>query len=136
MVSRLINKVMLSGKKTIAEQIVYGALELLEAQGGGRPALEIFDLAIKNATPLLEVKPKRVGGATYQVPMEIKGERRMSLAIRWLIQSARKRPGKSMAEKLAGELRDAAANQGATIRRREETHKMAEANKAFAHYRW
>jgi len=101
-----------------------------------RNPLDVFEQALKNATPILEVKPRRVGGATYQIPVEVPPERRLSLAMRWLTQSARNRSGKSMAEKLANELMDAAQNTGATIKRREDTHKMAEANKAFAHYRW
>jgi small subunit ribosomal protein S7 len=101
-----------------------------------RPALELLEQAIRNVTPLIEVRPRRVGGATYQVPMEIPSDRRVSLALRWLVQYARQRPGKSMVEKLAGELMDAHQGQGATIKRREDTHRMAEANRAFAHYRW
>jgi small subunit ribosomal protein S7 len=135
MVSRFINKVMESGKKSTAQSIFYDALGLVEARTK-RPALEVFEQAINNVTPILEVKPRRVGGATYQVPVEVPPDRRLSLAFRWLIQSTRKRPGKSMAEKLANELMDAANNTGATVKRREDTHKMAEANRAFAHYRW
>jgi len=134
-VARFINKLMKDGKKSVAQRIMYDALDLVEKRMK-RPGLEVFDQALRNATPILEVKPRRVGGATYQVPVEVGPERKISLAIRWLIQSARKRPGKSMAEKLAGELIDAANNTGATIKRREDTHKMAEANRAFAHYRW
>ena len=134
-VSRLINKVMLSGKKAVAEGIVYDAMGTMETRLK-KPALELVEQAVRNATPLIEVRPRRVGGATYQVPMEIRDDRRMALALRWLIQSARKRPGKSMAEKLAGELMDAYQNQGATVKKKEDTHKMAEANRAFAHYRW
>ena len=133
--SRFMNNLMLSGKKSTAERIVYGALESVE-NSARRPAIEVFDQALRNATPLLEVKPRRVGGATYQVPVEIKGDRKQSLAMRWLINSARTRGGKSMIEKLAGELLDASNNTGATIRKRDETHRMAEANKAFSHYRW
>jgi small subunit ribosomal protein S7 len=134
-VARLINKIMLRGKKAVAESIVYDAMDTMENRLK-RPALELLEQAVRNATPLIEVRPRRVGGATYQVPMEIREDRRMALALRWLIQSARKRPGKSMADKLAGELMDAYQNQGATVKRREDTHKMAEANRAFAHYRW
>ncbi len=134
-VARFINKVMTRGKKALAERIVYQALDLCE-QRAKRDALEIFETALRNATPQLEVRPRRVGGATYQVPMEIRPERRTSLAMRWLIQSARARSGKSMVEKLAAELLDTAGGQSATIRRRDETHRMAEANRAFAHYRW
>jgi len=130
-----INKVMKDGKKSIAERIVYDALGRLEQQGG-RPALDVFDQALRNATPAIEVKPRRVGGATYQVPVDIRAERRTSLAMRWLVRSARARRGRSMAEKLAAELMDAANGQGATVKRREDTHRMAEANRAFVHYRW
>jgi small subunit ribosomal protein S7 len=126
---------MTRGKKSTAERLVYGALERIEADAR-RPALETFEQAMRNATPMLEVKPRRVGGATYQVPVEIRAERRSSLAMRWLINSARARSGRSMVEKLAAELLDAANGQGATIRRKEETHRMAEANRAFVHYRW
>jgi small subunit ribosomal protein S7 len=129
------NKLMVSGKKSVAESIVYGALESIE-QAARRNPVDVFDLALRNAMPLLEVKPRRVGGATYQVPVEIKGDRKQSLAMRWLISSARSRGGKSMAEKLASELLDASNNTGATIRKRDETHRMAEANRAFSHYRW
>lgn len=133
--TRFINKLMMNGKKSVAEHIVYGALDSVE-KTSRRNALEVFDTALRNATPLLEVKPRRVGGATYQVPVEIKGDRKQSLAMRWLIASARGRGGKSMSEKLASELLDASNNTGATIRKRDETHRMAEANKAFSHYRW
>ncbi len=132
---KFINKVMVDGKKSIAERIVYDALEHLEERER-RSGVEVFEQALRNATPLFEVKPRRVGGATYQVPVEIRPERRTALAIRWLIRSARARPGRSMVEKLTAELLDAAHGQGATIKRREDTHRMAEANKAFAHYRW
>jgi len=126
---------MVCGKKSIAEGIMYRALDVVENQTH-RNAIEVFDQAIRNATPILEVKPRRVGGATYQVPVEIKGERRTSLAMRWLLASARGRAGRTMSEKLAGEIIDAAHGTGATIKRREDTHRMADANKAFAHYRW
>jgi small subunit ribosomal protein S7 len=135
LVAHLINKIMLSGKKSTAERIVYGAMETLE-QRAKKPALEALEQAIRNATPIIEVRPRRVGGATYQVPMEIREDRRLALALRWLIQSARKRPGKSMVDRLSGELMDAFNNQGNTVKKREDTHKMAEANRAFAHYRW
>ena len=130
-----INKVMVDGKKSTAERIVYDALQRMEEQQG-RPAMDIFDQALRNATPAVEVKPRRVGGATYQVPVDIRAERRVSLAMRWLVRSARARRGRSMAEKLAGELLDASTGQGATVKRREDTHRMAEANRAFVHYRW
>src|SRR5438046_2690085 len=129
------NNVMRNGKRSTAEAIVYGALTLAETSTR-KPGIEVFETALKNAAPLIEVKPRRVGGATYQVPVEIRADRRTSLAMRWLIQAARKRPGKSMAERLAGELMDAMNNTGGAVRRKEETHKMAEANKAFSHYKW
>lgn len=135
LVAHLINRIMLNGKKSTAEQIVYHAVEILE-QRTKKPAIEALEQAVRNATPIIEVRPRRVGGATYQVPMEIREDRRLALALRWLIQYARKRPGKSMADKLSGELLDAFNNQGNTIKKREDTHKMAEANRAFAHYRW
>jgi small subunit ribosomal protein S7 len=134
-VSKFINRVMQQGKKSVAERIFYDAMELVE-NDAKRPPVEVFELALRNATPVLEVKPRRVGGATYQVPVEIKGDRRTALAMRWLIAAARARSGHSMAEKLAGELLDASRGTGATIKRREDTHRMAEANKAFSHYRW
>ena len=133
--SRFTNKLMVSGKKSTAERIVYSAMDRIEGQLRRSP-LEVFDGALRNATPTLEVKPRRVGGATYQVPVEIKGDRKQSLAMRWLISAARARSGRSREEKLAGELMDAFNNTGATIRKRDETHRMAEANKAFSHYRW
>jgi small subunit ribosomal protein S7 len=135
LVTRFVNKVMERGKKGTAERIVYDAFEIVEARMG-RSALEIFQGALQNATPIIEVKPRRVGGATYQVPVQIEGSRRLSLAIRWMLASARARNGRTMSEKLAAELMDAFNNTGATIKRREDTHRMAEANKAFAHYRW
>jgi len=134
-VSRFIGKLMLDGKRSLAERILYTSFEIIEAKQK-RPPLEVFEQAVKNATPNLEVKPRRVGGSTYQVPVEIRRERGNALAMRWLIRSARARNGKSMSEKLSSELMDAAAGQGTTIKKREETHKMAESNKAFAHYRW
>ena len=135
LVSRLVNRLMLNGKKATAERIVYGAMTNLETRAK-KPALEVLELAVRNATPSIEVRPRRVGGATYQVPMEIREDRRLALALRWLLQNARKRPGKSMIDKLSAELMDAYNNQGNTIKRKEDTHKMAEANRAFAHYRW
>ncbi len=134
-VARLINKVMTRGKKSTAEKIVYGAIEIM-GQGGAKEPVNVLEQAVKNATPQLEVKPRRVGGATYQVPIEVRPDRGLSLAIRWLVASARARSGKSMAERLASELSEAAQGQGVTIKKREDTHKMAEANRAFAHYRW
>ncbi len=134
-VARLINKVMRCGKKSTAERIVYGALQVVEQQESKAPA-SVLEQAVKNATPLLEVKSRRIGGATYQVPVEVRPDRGLSLAMRWLVNSARARTGKSMVEKLAAELSGASKGQGATIKRREDTHRMAEANRAFAHFRW
>jgi small subunit ribosomal protein S7 len=134
-VARFTSKLMLDGKRSLAERILYDAFDIIEAKQK-RPPLEVFEQALKNAMPTIEVKPRRVGGSTYQVPVDIRGDRRSALAMRWLIKSARARSGHSMSEKLANELMDAAAGQGATIKKREETHKMAESNKAFAHYRW
>ena len=134
-VSRLIAKVMERGKKRTAERLVYSALEKLGQQVSKDPVTAL-EQAVKNATPLLQVKPRRVGGATYQVPVEVQPERGLFLAISWLIQSARARKGKAMHEKLADELTEAFQGQGTTIKKREDTHRMAEANRAFAHYRW
>ena len=133
--TKLINKVMQSGKKSTAERIVYGALDTIEGQESTTP-LTVLSQAVRNATPQLQVKSRRIGGATYQVPVEIRPERSLSLAIRWLVASARARQGKSMVEKLSGELSDASKGQGATVKKRDDTHRMAEANRAFAHYRW
>jgi len=135
MVAKFINRVMLDGKKATSERIVYDALDLVNHQLKTEP-LEVLGQAIKNATPVLQVKSRRVGGATYQVPIEVQAERGLSLAMRWLLTYARARGGKSMSEKLAAEIVDAAQGQGATIKKRQDTHRMAEANKAFAHYRW
>lgn len=135
LVARFINKLMLDGKKTVAASVFYDALDVVEERMK-KPGIDVFEQAIKNATPLVEVRPRRVGGATYQIPLEVRPERRRSLAVRWLVTSARARSGKSMSEKLAAELLDAANNQGATVKRREDTHRMADANRAFAHYRW
>jgi small subunit ribosomal protein S7 len=135
LVSQFINKLMHQGKKSTAQRIFYDALDLIEERTK-RPGLDVFEQAVKNATPILEVKPRRVGGATYQVPVEVRADRRLSLAIRWLVASTRNRSGRSTAEKLASELMDAASNTGATVKKREDTHRMAEANRAFAHYRW
>ncbi len=135
LVQMFINRMMTRGKKSTAQHIMYNALALIEDRSK-RPALEVFDQALKNATPQIEVKPRRVGGATYQVPVEVPADRRNTLAMRWLLAAARSRGGKSMVEKLAGELLDAASGNGAAIKKREETHKMAEANRAFAHFRW
>lgn len=135
LVARFVNKLMMRGKKGLAESILYGTIDELEKRAK-RPGLEVFEQAIRNATPVIEVKPRRVGGATYQVPVEIKGDRRQSLAIRWVLTAARKRTGKSMVDRLAAELMDASNNVGTTIKKREDTHRMAEANRAFAHYRF
>ena len=134
-VAMFTNKLMYDGKKSVAERVMYDALDRVGTQTNRNP-IDIFEQAIRNATPAIEVKPRRVGGATYQVPVDIRAERRMALAIRWLLRSARARGGHSMAERLAAELMDAAQGQGATIKRREDTHRMAEANRAFVHYRW
>ena len=135
LVAMFVNRLMKGGGKSKAARIMYDALDTVEERMHRNP-VEVFEQAIKNATPLIEVKPRRVGGATYQVPVEVSAHRQLSLAMRWLVASARNRSGKSMAEKLANELMDAAQSTGATIKRREDIHRMAEANKAFAHYRW
>jgi len=132
---RFINKVMLSGKKPAAEKIVYGALDAA-AERLGRSQIEVFETALRNVAPTIKVTPKRVGGATYQVPMEVRSDRGTTLALRWLIRFSRQRAGRTMASKLANELMDAANETGNAIRKREETHRMADANKAFAHYRY
>ena len=134
-VAKLINKIMKCGKKSKAEKIVYGALATIEERESKAP-VTVIEQAVRNATPQLEVKSRRIGGATYQVPVEVRPDRSLSLAIRWLVASAAARSGKSMAEKLAGELSDAAKGQGVTVKKRDDTHRMAEANRAFAHYRW
>jgi len=134
-ITSFVNRLMYGGKKSVALGLIYDSFEVVEGRMK-KPGLEIFEQALRNASPMLEVRPRRVGGATYQVPMEIRGDRRNALAMRWLIQAARSRPGKSMAEKLANELMDAAQGTGNTIKRKEESHKMAEANKAFGHFRW
>ena len=133
--ARFINSVMERGKKSIAASIVYDAFVIIEDKTK-RPGMEVFEEAMKNAGPLVEVKPRRVGGATYQIPMEVGPDRRQALATRWLIDNAAKRSGRDMAARLAGELMDASRNEGATIKKREDTHKMAEANQAFAHFRY
>lgn len=133
-VSKFVNNLMERGKKSLATGIVYDAMDLI-AERTNRPPLEVFEEALKNATPMVEVKPRRVGGATYQVPMEIRSDRRMALAMRWLILNARGRSGRTMSIRLANELMDTARGEGNTVRRREEVHRMAEANQAFAHFR-
>lgn len=132
-VAKFVNKVMSDGKKSTAQKIVYSAFDIIKAQTKKEP-LEVFRLAIENASPIIEVKPKRVGGATYQVPMEVRGERRLALAFRWIIDGARSKKGKPMAEKLAAELIDATNNQGNALKKKNDMHRMAEANKAFAHF--
>ena len=134
-VTKLINQIMLDGKRGVAQQVCYDAFETI-AEKSGKEANEVFQQALANVMPQLEVKARRVGGATYQVPMEIRPERRQTLALRWLVMFARKRGERSMAERLAGEILDASNNAGNAVKRREDMHKMAEANKAFAHYRW
>ena len=134
-VTKLINNIMLDGKKGVAQKIVYGAFARVEEKTG-KPALEVFEEAMNNVMPLLEVKARRIGGATYQVPIEVRPERRQTLGLRWLTTYARARGEKTMKERLAGEIMDAANNTGSAVKKREDTHKMAESNKAFAHYRW
>ena len=134
-VTKLINNIMLDGKKGVAQKIVYGAFARIEEKAG-KPALEVFEEAMNNIMPVLEVKAKRIGGATYQVPIEVKPDRRQALALRWLTQYSRKRSEKTQMDRLANEIMDAANNTGAAVKKKEEMHKMAEANKAFAHYRW
>ncbi|HHW42275.1 30S ribosomal protein S7 [Desulfofundulus thermobenzoicus] len=134
-VTKLINQVMLKGKKSIAEKICYNAFDIIREKTGKNP-VEVFEQAMKNVMPVLEVKARRVGGANYQVPVEVRPERRQTLGIRWITRYARERGGKSMEEKLAAEIMDAANGTGGAFKKKEDTHKMAEANKAFAHYRW
>ena len=135
LVTRLINSIMLDGKKGVAQKIVYGAFEIVQEKSGKEP-LEVFEAAMENVMPVLEVKARRVGGATYQVPMEVRPERRQTLGLRWITTYSRTRGERTMKERLAGELLDAMNGQGGACKKREDTHKMAEANKAFAHYRW
>ena len=135
LVTKLINSIMLDGKKGVAQKVVYGAFDIVKEQTGKDP-LEVFTAAMENVMPSLEVKARRVGGATYQVPIEVRPERRQTLGLRWLTTYARARGEKTMKERLAGEIMDAANNTGAAVKRKEEMHRMAEANKAFAHYRW
>ncbi len=135
LVAQVINKVMQHGKKSLSERIVYNALNIV-AEKTGKDAMEVFEAALKNATPLLEVRPRRVGGATYQVPMEVRATRRISLAVRWIVNYARARGERTMEQRLAAELIDASQGAGGAVKKRDETHRMAESNKAFAHYRW
>ena len=135
LVSRLVNAIMLDGKKGVAQKVVYGAFDIIKEKTGKEP-LEVFNTALENIMPSLEVKARRVGGATYQVPMEVRPERRLTLGMRWLTNYSRARSEMTMKERLAGEIMDAANNLGSAVKKREDTHKMAESNKAFAHYRW
>ncbi len=135
MIAKFVNMIMEDGKKSVAERIMYGALDQVSAKKGGDP-IEILDKAMENVRPVVEVKSRRVGGATYQVPIEVRPTRRNTLAMRWLIEASRKRSEKSMALRLAGELMDASEAKGTAVKKREDTHRMAEANKAFSHYRW
>jgi len=132
---RFINRLMLDGKKSVSERIFYIAMEKLEERAK-RPAKEVFEAAIRNVAPVIEVRPRRVGGSTYQVPVEVRPERKYALALRWLVTNSRKRAGRTMAEKLTGELLDAANGTGASVKKKEDVHRMADANKAFAHYRF
>ena len=133
--AKFINNVMMNGKKTVAQRIVYSALELAEGEAG-RSGFEVFEQAIRNATPMIEVRSRRVGGANYQVPTEVRPTRRLALAMRWIVTGAKQRSGRGMAQKLSAELLEASRGQGAAVRRKEEVFRMAEANRAFAHYRW
>ena len=134
-ISKFMNSIMLAGKKSVAENIVYGALDIIEGKTKANP-VNVFQQALDNVMPSIEVRSRRVGGATYQVPVEVRPERRQALAIRWLIQAARARNDKTMVDRLSAELLDAANNRGAAVKKREDTHRMAEANRAFSHYRW
>lgn len=135
LVTKLVNQVMWDGKKSVAERICYGAFDIV-AQKAGKNAIDVFDDAMKNIMPVLEVRPRRVGGANYQVPVEVRSDRRQTLALRWMVSYARKRGEKTMEQRLAGEILDAYNNTGGAYKKKEDTHKMADANKAFAHYRW
>lgn len=135
LVARFVNRMFTRGKKSVGEKIFYQSLEVIE-QKTGRPGLEVFEQAVRNVMPMIEVKPRRVGGATYQVPIEVRSDRRMALGIRWLVTYSRKRPGRTMVEKLSAELMDAASGTGASVKKKEDGHRMADANKAFAHYRY
>ena len=136
MIARFINMVMTSGKKSVAEKIVYGAIDSISSKNKSADAVDLVEKALDNVSPMVEVKSRRVGGATYQVPVEVRPKRRQTLAMRWVIDAARKRGEKNMPDRLAGELLDAVEQRGAAVKKREEVHRMAEANKAFAHYRW
>src|SRR5262245_28641771 len=134
LVTRFINRMLVRGKRSVAERIFYGAMDRI-GERSGQPPQEVFEKALRNVMPVVEVRPRRVGGATYQVPVEVRPDRRQSLGIRWLISAARRRGGRTMMDRLSGELLDAANNQGAAVKRREDSHRMAEANKAFGHFR-
>jgi len=135
LVTRLTNKIMGAGEKAVARKIMYSAMDVIKEKTG-KPPVEVLDAAIKNTMPLLEVRPRRVGGATYQVPIEVRSERRFSLAIRWIVDFARARGERGMENRIAGEIMDAAGNAGSSVKKKEDIHRMAEANRAFAHYRW
>ncbi len=135
LVTRFINRMLLDGKRSTAERIFYGAMEIVEERTGA-PAIEVFERAMRNVMPVVEVRPRRVGGATYQVPVEVRPDRRQALGIRWMVGAARRRAGKTMIDRLSAEILDAANNTGASVKKREDSHRMAEANKAFGHYRW
>jgi len=135
LVQRIINRLFTRGKKSTGEKIFYQALDFIQEKTG-KSGLEVLEQAVKNVMPVVEVKPRRVGGATYQVPVEVRSDRRLALAIRWIVTFSRRRPGHTMVEKLAGEIMDAASNTGASVKKKDDGHRMAEANKAFAHYRW
>jgi len=135
LVSKFINRMMKGGKKSTAAGVLYDAMDIMEARSKRNP-LGVFEKALENAMPVIEVRPRRVGGSTYQIPVEVPSHRRLSLAVRWILAAAQSRPGKSMAEKLAAELLDASQGVGATVKKKEDTHKMAEANRAFSHYQW
>ncbi len=136
LVTKFVNMLMYDGKKSVAESIFYGALDLIRDRTGNRDVLAVFNKAVSNTKPILEIRSRRVGGSTYQVPIEVRPNRRTTLSMRWIIDAARTRPERTMKERLSGELLDASNNRGIAIKKREDTHKMAEANKAFAHYRW
>ncbi|MFH1460963.1 MAG: 30S ribosomal protein S7 [Patescibacteria group bacterium] len=136
LVAQFINHLMRDGKKSVAQKIIYSAFNIIEKQVKGKDALELFDSAVKNASPLVEVRSRRIGGARYQVPREVRGERKITLAIRWIIQAARTKKGKPMNQRLAEELIEASKNQGSAVKKKEDTHRVAEANKAFAHFGW
>jgi small subunit ribosomal protein S7 len=136
LVTRFINRLLLDGKRSTAERIFYGAMDIVQERAQVENPLEVFERAMRNVMPVVEVKPRRVGGATYQVPIEVRPDRRQALGIRWMVNASRRRGGKTMIDKLAGEILDAANNTGASVKKREDSHRMAEANKAFGHYRW